>query len=910
MRNQNTFKISFSVYFVFILVLFTSPSCKRNAIIPEKNYDLKITDLKCEYATNPIGMDVLFPQLSWKIESEKRGTLQSAYQILISDSPENLAQGNSIIWDSRKIKSTKSVGISYGGPDLESRKRYYWKVRFWDTNDNISSFSEPAFFEMGLLNQEDWKADWIGYPASWTGRVLYFRKTFSTAKPIQKARAYISGIGYYVLHINGKKVGDNVLDPGTSDYSKQVLYATYDITDFLERENAIGVSVGPGWYGIPKLRMQAEISYSDGTTEMINTSMKFDWRVTIGPIIKSSIYDGEYYDAREEKSGWDLANGSILNVSRTNRWTTAVATNSPGGKMVSQKLEPVKVMGTILPQSISEPAKGIYIVDAGQNLAGWASLSVKGKRGTEVTLKFAESLNKDGTVNQENLRLAEAKDTYILKGGEEEQWEPSFTYHGFRYIQIEGFPYRPQPDDIRIRVVRSAVDQTGKFKCSNELLNRIHHMVWSTEASNLHSIPTDCPQRDERMGWLNDMTVRIDQALYNFNLSRFYAKWIDDIRDTQGPDGSITDTAPFRWGYRPAADPVSASYLLLALKSYEFYGNEGIIHQHYDGLKAWIDYLNSRTEKGIVNYSSWGDWSPPVEFGVNSGPVSKFTPGVFMSTGYLYYGARIISRMAHITGNKKDELFYEELAENTAEVINKNYWNEQSGGYGSNNQACNSFALFLGVANEEKIPRVVDNLVKDVVNHNYHLTTGNLCTKYLLEMLTEYGYSEVAYKIATQETYPGWGFMLANGATTLWERWEHETGGAMNSHNHPMMGSVGSWFYKYLLGIIPDADEAGFEKFTIHPYVIKDLDFAEGEYNSVKGLIKSRWRKEPGTINFDVTVPGNSTATVYIPSKNKDSIMEGDQKIDLLNEAKFLRIEDFYAVYQVGSGSYHFKSDW
>lgn len=909
MKNQKSFQLSLLRYAIYLSVFLLNSSFTWNKGELEKNYDLEVTGLKCEYATNPIGMDVLSPQLSWKIESEKREAFQSAYQILVADSPENLAQGNSIIWDSGKIKSARSVGISYGGPELISRKRYYWKVRTWDSANISSAYSEPAFFEMGLLNQKDWKADWIGYPASWTGRVLYFRKTFTTTKSVQKARVYISGIGYYVLHINGRKVGDHVLDPGTTDYSKQVLYATYDITDFLEKENAIGVSVGPGWYGMPKLRMQAEITYTDGTTDMITTSMKLDWSVTVGPIIKSSIYDGEYYDAREEKPGWDLAKGTIGNVSRTSQWTTAVATNSPGGKMVSQKLEPIKVMGTIVPQSVSEPLPNVYVIDAGQNMAGWASLKVKGKRGTEISLKFAESLYKDGTVNQENLRSAEAKDTYILKGEGEEQWEPSFTYHGFRYVQIEGFPYKPQAGDIQFKVVRSAVDQTGQFKCSNELLNRIHHMIRSTEASNLHSIPTDCPQRDERMGWLNDLTVRIDQALYNFNLSRFYSKFINDIEDTQDADGSITDTAPFRWGIGPA-DPVDASYLLLVLKSYVFYGNERIIRQHYDGLKAWVDYLNSRTEDGIVNYSSWGDWSPPIAFGVNSGPVSKYTPGVFMSTGYLYYCARIISRMASITGNKKDEIYYEKLAQKTAAVFNKKYWDEQSGGYGSNNQACNSFALFLGLVDKGRIPRVIDNLVKDVKSHNYHLTTGNLCTKYLMEMLTENGQSEVAYKIATQETYPSWGFMLANGATTLWERWENETGGGMNSLNHPMMGSVDSWFYKYILGILPDAKGAGFEKFSIHPIIFNDLNFAEGEFSSVKGIIKSAWRKESGSINFDVTVPGNSTATVFIPTKNIKSITESNQNIDLVKGVKFLRMEDTYAVYNVGSGAYHFKSDW
>jgi len=909
MKNHRPFRLLFQGYIILIIAFSIVSSCTVNKKDTESN-SLKVTDLKCEYATNPIGLDVLSPQLSWRIESEERGILQSAYQILVANTHENLSLNDSIIWDSGKIKSTKSAGIKYTGPKLTSRNRYYWKVKIWDSDNVSSDYSDPAFFEMGLLNREDWKAGWLGWPASLTGRVLYFRKTFSTEKTVKKARAYISGIGYYVLNINGKRVGDHVVDPGETDYSKRILYATYDITDFVDKgRNAIGVAVGPGWYGTPKLCMQAEIIYTDGVKEIITTSSEQGWQVRGGPIIKSSIYDGEYYDAREEDTEGNPAISSSQNVSRFNQWNTAATVSSPGGQMVSQKLEPIKVVNTIIPQNITEPRHGIYVIDAGQNLAGWASIKVKGKRGTEISMKFAESLYKDGTVNQENLRSAKATDTYILKGGEEEQWEPSFTYHGFRYIQAEGFPYPPRPGDIQVKVVRSAVDQTGQFKCSNELLNQIHHMVWSTEASNLHSIPTDCPQRDERMGWLNDLTVRIDQALYNFDLSRFYPKFIDDVEDTQGEDGTITDTAPTHWGKRPA-DPVCTSYLLLALKSYEFYGNEEIISEHYDNLKAWVDYLNSRTEDGIVNYSSWGDWCPPIEFGVNSGPVSKNTPGAFMSTGYFYYCTRIIAHMAKILGNKKDVIYYENLSQKTAEVFNNKYWNEKTGGYGSNNQACNSFALFLGLVDKERIPKVVDNLVKDVKEHNYHLTTGNLCTKYLLEMLTEHGHPDVAYKIATQETYPGWGFMLANGATTLWERWEHETGGAMNSHDHPMMGSVGSWFYKYLLGILPDVEGVGFGKFTIHPIIMNDLNFAEGEFKSIKGLIKSSWRKESGFINFDVTIPGNSIATVFVPTKDINSITESNKEIKLINEIKFLRIENEYAVYQVGSGTYHFKSDW
>ena len=435
-------------------------------------------------------------------------------------------------------------------------------------------------------------------------------------------------------------------------------------------------------------------------------------------------------------------------------------------------------------------------------------------------------------------------------------------------------------------------------------------MVKATEASNLHSVPTDCPQRDERMGWLNDMTVRIEQALYNFDLSRFYPKFIADVSDTQDEAGTITCVAPYRFGARPA-DPVSASYLLLAWKTYEFYGNAGVIEEHYDGMKAWVDYLASRTDDGIVDYSYYGDWSPPTAFAVDStSAVSRDTPGRMMSTGYLYYCASILSEMAALTGRDEDRARYRELAERTAEAFNRTYWNEEAGGYAANNQAANSFALFLGLVGEDRIDRVVGNLADDVAAHDYHLTTGNLCTKYLMEMLTRYGHAETAYRIATQKTYPSWGYMLENGATTLWERWEYATGDAMNSHNHPMMGSVDSWFYKYLLGIVPDIAHPGFERFTIRPYIVGDLRFAEGEFRSIKGPIRSAWRKEKGSLALDVSIPAGSVATVYVPTTRPGSVTESGRRIGKSETIRLLGQDGDWAVYEVGSGDYRFRSEW
>jgi alpha-L-rhamnosidase len=876
---------------------------------------MKIADLKCEYATNPIGLDILTPQFSWQIHSAQRGIKQTAYQIVVARSPEDLASGNNNLWDTGKVPSGKSAGIVYTGPELQSRKRYYWLVRVWTARDSVIQSSDPAFFEMGLLKPSDWRAAWIGCPAKWSGRVLYFRRSFLLEGPVQQARAYISGLGYYVLYINGQRVGDHVLDPGTSDYSKRVLYATYDVTSFLKERNALGVMVGPGWYGVPKLLLQAEITLWDDRQQVLAT--RWDpyesWLVSTGPTVRSSLFDGEFYDARRERPGWASPEGPMESANRTEQWINAVVTDAPGGKMVSQSQEPIKVVETFLPAVIHRPAEGLYVLDAGRNLSGWAAIKVRGPKGTKVSLKFAESLKEDGTINQENLRSAAAEDVYILKGIGEEQWEPSFTYHGFRYVQVEGLPQEPADDDIMIRVVRSAVESTGRFACSNELLNRIHRMVRATEAGNLHSIPTDCPQRDERMGWLNDMTVRIEQALYNFDLSRLYAKWVADVRDTQAEDGSITDTAPFRWGFRPA-DPVSASYLLAVLKSYLFYGNERLVSHYFRALKAWVDFLASRTDDGIVTYSYWGDWAPPERFGVpgsvGSGAVSRDTPGKLISTGYLFYCAKLISQLAALLGNEADAVLYEELAKKTADAFDKTWWNEETGGYGSNNQACNALALSLGLVDKGNVSRVVENLVEDVKRHDCHLTTGNLCTKYLLEVLAEHGHPELAYRIAIQETYPGWGYMLANGATTLWERWENKTGGEMNSHNHPMLGSVGSWFYKYAAGILPDLDGPGFEKFTVKPVIFDQLTFVDGEYESVKGPIRSAWRKEAGSICLDLSVPGNSSATVYVPARNKESLTESNRAIDQTEGLRFLRVEGAYVVLEAGSGVYHFKADW
>lgn len=875
-----------------------------------------VRDLRCEYAVNPLGVEVKEPRLSWRLDSAERGQKQTAYQILVASSQQHLLADQGDLWDSGRVPSSSSIQVVYKGKPLSSRQRCYWKVRVWDKNGRASRYSGPSFWEMGLLSPKDWSAEWIGYPAGWPGRALYFRYDFELPRAAQQGRAYIAGLGYYELSLNGLRVGDHVMDPAPTDYSKRVLYATYDITPYLRQgPNAIGVIVGNGWYGMPKLLMQLEVTFADGSSAKFftrggHTDLGREWRLTSGPIVANSIYDGEIYDARLEKPGWNRPDQKRPNPhGRTEGWVVAVPVEPPGGRLVSQMIEPIKVVETLTPRSVREPAPGVYVYDAGQNLAGWAALRLRGKQGAQVTLRYAENLKPDGTVNQDNLRKAAATDVYISKGGEVETWEPRFTYHGFRYVQLEGYPGRPTLDELTIKAVRTSVEANGKFECSNALLNRIHQMVWWTEASNLHGIPTDCPQRDERMGWLNDLTVRIEQALYNFHLPRFYAKFLEDVRDTQAEDGSITDTAPFKWGRRPA-DPVSASYLLLAWELYRHYGDTRAMARHFDGFKAWVNFLISNSDNLIVRYGSWGDWSPPITFGtpgsIGAGAVSRDTPVQLMSTGYLYYCARLLSQMAGILGRKTEQAHYQSLARQVAEAFNRRYWNEAAGGYGANNQAANAFALFLGIVPKERLLRVVGNLVKDVEKHDWHLTTGNLCTKYLLEALTEHGRVDAAYRIVTQETYPSWGFMLANGATTLWERWEHKTGGEMNSHNHPMMGSVGSWFYKYLAGIMPDPQSAGFARIIIRPHVVRDLKWVRAEYTSPHGQIGSFWEREDGKLKLKVRIPVNSTAKVWFPGEDPGAVTEGGAPASSAPGVTFLRKEARALVFEIGSGDYEF----
>jgi alpha-L-rhamnosidase len=635
------------------------------------------------------------------------------------------------------------------------------------------------------------------------------------------------------------------------------------------------------------------LEYAGGGAEVICTAPNNGWSAHAdGPMRKSSIYIGEVYDAQKEKPGW-AEFGFDLQAASSGFWQPVLKAEPPTGSMVPMTEEPIRVVGELAPLSLTTLQDGAVVADFGQNIAGLVRLRLRVPAGTAVRIRYAEIIRRDGSLNTGNLRSAQQADEYTARGGEEE-YMPRFTYHGFRYAEIRGIPDL-RPEDLRAAVVRNSVAVRSCFGCTDDLLNRIQRICVWTENNNLHGVPTDCPQRDERLGWLNDLTVRAEEAVYNFDMSRFYRKFLVDIADEQGPrTGAITDVAPYRhYGGQPA-DAVCSSYLILPWLLYMHHGDRQVLDTHYHGLAAWTAYLKKNSTNGIVNYSYYGDWAAAIggamQDSIGNGAVSAITPGRLMSTGFLYLNARIMAKIARVLGKEKDAETYDALAELVCEALNRTFLNREKAWYATGSQAANTFMLYLGVVPEEYRSRVVQNLVKDIQDHETHLTTGNLCTRYIFDVLADHGHIDLAYELATQTTYPSWGYMLAQGATTTWERWEYVESGpllGMASHDHPMYSTISGWFYSYLLGIRPW--EPGFKSFTFKPYIPAALSGAHGTIKTVKGDIEARWEQSGAEIRLGLTVPFNSRCKLVLPRK-KNVVINGDGReiLDPSGEAHVL----------------------
>jgi alpha-L-rhamnosidase len=860
--------------------------------MPENN-----VKILCEYTVNPLGVDCEKPRFSWYIDVEGYAGRQIAYRIIVSEDIEKIKKGIGDIWDSYKVSSGQNINIEYAGSRLVSRTKYYYKVFIHEGEEQIIE-SDIAWFETAIIFQNEWKAQWIGMPKSLKPNAPYFRKDFTVKKGLVKARAYISGLGYYEIYINGKKMGKRLLDPAWTNYCKRVFYSTYTLDGELsEGKNTVGIILGAGYYRLKQVIAQLVLTYNDGSEEWIITNRSSGWSVTDeGPIVNNSVYQGIVYDARKEMAGWNTPEYNM--EENETQWFIPLIKPAPGGIMQSQMLEPIEAIEELKPISVSNPKPGIFVYDLGQNISGVVRLKAKGNCGEKVVLKHSELLDDDGTVDSTTSRAAQAADVYILKGAGMEVFEPIFTYHGFRYVQVEGYPGKPDIQSLIGIYIRNAVEIRSSFECSNDMLNRLHQTILWTEGDNLHWVPTDCPQRNERLGWLNDATSRAEESIYNYDLQRFYSKWIDDIQDEQDIDtGAITDTAPFwtfgevaRYGECPA-DPVCGSYILIPWLIYCHYNDKRILEKHYEGHKKWVNYLVNNTEDGIVDYTYYADWVSPsiycYEDSVGTGAYSKITPGKLMSTAFLYLNIVLMSKIAKVLVKEKDADEFDRLAATTANAFNRVYFNAEKREYATGSQASNVFALYLDIVPDEFKKDVFNNLVEDIVDtHDMHLTTGNQCTKFLIDMLTELGRPDVSLGLLTQTTYPSWGYMLDNCATTIWERWELRKGMGMNSHNHPVLGCIDPWFFKYLGGINVDETAPGFQSFYIKPVIVDGIDFVNTSLNTLKGVIKSSWKRRDEVVSMTITVPWNSKAKVTVPkvsSKNSNtsniSVYSGNELI-------------------------------
>ncbi|MEO8373241.1 MAG: family 78 glycoside hydrolase catalytic domain, partial [Candidatus Solibacter sp.] len=747
------------------------------------------------------------------------------------------------------------------------------------------------------------------------------RKEFAVDKKVRRAVVFFSGQGTSELYINGGKVGDAVLSPGLTDYDKHVLYVTYDVTrQVVQGPNAIGMLLGNGRYfaprlispiatrtfGHPKARLQLNIEFEDGTRSSVVSDES--WKLnTAGPIGANNEYDGEEYDARREIAGWDRPGFNAA------KWEAAHIVEAPAGALAAQMAEPLRVTETLKPASVKKLKPGVFIFDMGQNIVGWCRLRVSGPAGTQVTLRHAETLAPDGSLYVENLRSAQAVDVYTLKGGAPEVYEPRFTYHGFRYVEVTGFPGEPALAAIEGRVVHDDMARAGQFSSSNELLNKIHrNMFWGIRG-NYRSIPTDCPQRDERQGWLGDRGQVSRSESYMFDVAAFYSKWMQDLEDSQRPSGSIPDVSPNFWSLYNDDLTWPGTLIFVHGMLYDQYGDKRVLARGYPSMKKWIEYEKSFVKDGLISKDQYADWCVPPENPklIHSQDPTRVTDKTLIASSYYYELLRQMSRYARILDKPTDAAQFDTLADAVKDVFQRRFFKLESRMYDNGTQTSSILPLYFNMVPVDFRPAVVESLVRNIERKSdFHVGTGLVGAQWLMRTLSDNGHADLAYKIATQKTYPGWGYMVDQGATTIWELWNGNTADpAMNSGNHVMqIGDLAVWMYEYLAGIRTDPERPGFRHAVIRPYPAGDLTFVNGTHQTMYGTLASSWKREKGQFTLEVTVPANTTATVWVPAKDAGAVTEGGKKASEAKGVKFVRSEGGAAVYEVESGKFSFRS--
>jgi alpha-L-rhamnosidase len=844
-----------------------------------------VIGLKCEYQINPMGIDRSQPIFQWKMVDSRRGAGQSAYQLIVAKTFQEANHIETSMWDSGKIDSGQSVQVKYQGKPLESGKTYYWRVKIWDQDGKVTAWSEVASFEMGLLNQSDWKAQWIARDTAQPGRSAMMRKEVEiSGKKIERARAYVTGLGNYVFFINGNRVGDALLTPGWTHYPDRLEYQVYDVKDFLVTgKNVLGSILGNMWWsgglgwdgkqkysnGPLKFLLQLEVDYSNGDRQTFITDNSWKWDNS--PISADHIYDGEKYDANLEQPGWDKTGFD------DSSWKPVIPA-AYEGKLRGPFAPALKKQMELNPVNLTEPQPGEYVFDLGQNMVGWANFKFKADKGDTLKLRFAELLHADGTVAQENLRTAKAMDL-IVSDGNEMVWEPKFTYHGFQYVQVSGLKYRPQQNDLVGMVIHADEPFVGKLECSNDVINGIYKNVTWSQRGNFFAVPTDCPQRDERLGWMGDAQIFAPTANFNMNLARYWAKWMFDITDGQEKEGWVYDVNPPIVVTGPSKPGWGDAIAVIPWLSYLYYGDKRVLEDNYDGIKAWVEYMNSKSEDYIYTWKmeSSGDWN-----GYGDWIAYVPSPSKPIGTAYFYYSSKLLSKMARVLGNEADAEKYEMLSVNIAKAYQEVYWDPKKMNYEGATQTANLLPLAFGITPDSLKPRVAENIRLDVEAHVGHPTTGFLGTGYILPMLSKYGLHPLAYQMITKTDYPSWGYMVKQGATSIWELWnsDKERPEGMNSRNHFALGCVGEWMWNNVAGLNLIEEYPGFQRFLVRPLPVSDLSWAKAEYETNYGKIIIDWQIIDKVFTLKLTVPANSEAIVDLPGlKAGSKIYEGNSLV-------------------------------
>lgn len=849
-----------------------------NIVSAQSNEYCSPENLRCEYLSNPLGIDSSNPRLSWMLNDSRLGAKQTAYQLIVGTDSLEVGNENGNMWNTRQ-QTSDNIRITYEGKKLEPFTKYYWKVNVWD-KDNKKAASAISSFETGMMGMQNWQGAWISDNKDINYKPApYFRKTFDTNKKIKSAKAYIAVAGLYELYINGEKIGNHRLDPMYTRFDRRNYYVTYDVTNHLQNgRNAIGVLLGNGWYNHqsgavwnfdkapwrnrPTFCFDLRIYYTDGSQETITSDL--DWKTSSGALISNSIYTAEHYDARLEQKGWNTPSFD------DSQWHGVGYRAAPSQNITAQQIVPIRNVDTITTQTMIHLNDTTYIFDFGRNISGVTQIKTTGEEGTELRLKHGERLYSDGRVDISNIDVYHRPtnntdpfqtDILILSGKGLDIFMPKFNYKGFRYVEVTSSkPISLSKSDLTAYFMHSDVSQSGEIRTSNDLINKLWWATNNAYLSNLMGYPTDCPQR-EKNGWTGDGHFAIETALYNYDGITVYEKWLADHRDEQQPNGVLPDIIPTGgWGYGTANGvDWTSTIAIIPWNIYLFYGDSKLLNDCYENIKRYVNYIDRRSPNGLTSWGR-GDWVP-----VKSQSNLELTSSV-----YYYVDTQILANAAKLFNKQDDYNHYTALAEKIKNAINTKYLNRETGIYASGTQTELSVPLQWNVVPEEMRKKVVQNLAKEVEEAEFHLDVGVLGAKAILNALSENGYAETAYKVAAQDTYPSWGWWIVNGATTLLENWDLEAERDI-SDNHMMFGEIGGWFFKGLGGIKPDPDQPGFKHIILRPNFVSKLTHFEAKHNSPYGQIISNWKSKNKKVIYEVEIPANSSATLYLPDNVKEN---------------------------------------